>query len=234
MSDGSVCLAYVHSNEVAHSWHLSVTDLLMYDLGHAQRIIRGGFLAMRCGTGGIVSARNAVAAQFLDRDAEWLFWIDTDMGFTADTVDRLLASADPQERPVGGGLCFAQHEYATDGMGGFRTRARPTLYQWATDADEHAGFAAWEDYPRDDLARVAATGSACILIHRDVLIKVGEQYGPAWYTRMTVPSTGQLLSEDLAFCAKAAACGFPIHVDTRVKTSHLKPIWLAEDDYDGR
>lgn len=48
---------------------------------------------------------------------------------------------------------------------------------------------------------------------------------------MQNPDTGQLLSEDLSFCAKAVACGFPVHVDTRVNTSHLKPIWLSEDDY---
>lgn len=230
MSDGTVCLAYVHPNEVAHSWHLSMMDLLMYDAAHAQRIVRGGFLAMRCGTGGLITARNDVAASFLQRDAEWLFWIDTDMGFAADTVDRLIAAADRAERPIVGGLCFAQHEYATDGLGGFRTRPRPTLYRWAKTG-EQAGFAAWEDYPRDELVEVAATGSACLLIHRDVLVKVAEQYGPAWYARMQNPDTGQLLSEDLSFCAKAVACGFPIHVDTRVKTSHLKPIWLSEADY---
>lgn len=62
--------------------------------------------------------------------------------------------------------------------------------------------------------QVAATGSACILIHGDVLTKVAEAYGPAWYARMRNPDTGQLLSEDLSFCAKAVACGFPVHVDT--------------------
>lgn len=231
MIDGSVCLAYVHSNEVAHSWHLSVMDLLAYDIGHEQRVMRGGFLAMRCGTGGIVSARNETAAMFLKGDAEWLLWVDTDMGFAPDTADRLLASADPVERPIVGGLCFAQQEYAPDGMGGFRTRPSPTLYQWAQTGDERQGFTAWLDYPRDELTQVAATGSACILIHRDVFTKVADQYGPAWYARMTNPTTSQLLSEDLSFCAKAVACGYPIHVDTRVKTSHLKPVWLGERDY---
>jgi hypothetical protein len=231
VSNGTVCLAYVHPNEVAHSWHLSVMDLLMHDIGHDQRIVRGGFLAMRFGSGGIVAARNEVAAKFLERDAEWLFWVDTDMGFAADTVDRLLDAADPTERPIVGGLCFAQHEYTTDGMGGFRTRPRPTLYRWAKTSEGQQGFSAWEDYPRGELTQVAGTGSACILIHRDVLAKVADQYGPAWYSRMQLPDTGQLLSEDLSFCAKAVACGFPIHVDTRVKTSHLKPIWLSENDY---
>lgn len=227
---GTVCLAYVHANEVAHSWHLSTMDLLMYDAAHAQRIVRGGFLAMRCGTGGLIAARNEVAATFLKRDAEWLWWVDTDMGFTADTVDRLVAAADPVDRPIVGGLCFAQHEYATDGLGGFRTRPRPTLYRWA-NLDGQSGLAVWEDYPRDELVEVSATGSACILIHRTVLEKIASTYGPVWYSRVQNPDTGQLLAEDLSFCMRALELGFRVHVDTRVKTSHLKPIWLAEDDY---
>lgn len=234
MTDGSVCLAYVHSNEVAHSWHRSVIDLLGYDLSHKQRVLRGGFSATHCGTGGLVAARNDTAARFLGGDAEWLFWVDTDMGFAPDTVDRLLSSADPTDRPVVGALCFSQHGLTPDGMGGFRFRASPTLYRWARTPDGQEGFSAWLDYPHDELVPVAGTGSACLIVHRDVLAKMAEVHGPNWYSRMTNPTTGQLVSEDLSFCARAAGCGFPIHVDTRVKTSHLKPVWLSEDDYDGR
>ncbi|MGW5259685.1 hypothetical protein ACWEQG_01840 [Microbispora sp. NPDC004025] len=230
---GSACLAYVHAEEVAHSWHLSVVGMLGYDMAHQQRLLRGGFLAMRCGTGGIVEARNQTVRRFLDGDAEWLFWLDTDMGVGEDVLDRLIASADPVERPIIGALCFAQQEYAPDGMGGYRTRACPTLYRWLEAGDGRQGFTAWRDYPRDELVEVAATGSACLVIHRSVLVVVGERYGPNWYGRMTNPSTGQLLSEDLSFCARAVQCGYPIHVDTRVKTSHLKPVWLAEEDFRG-
>jgi len=78
---------------------------------------------------------------------------------------------------------------------------------------------------------VAATGSACIVIHRDLLAVMAERYGPTWYSRMANPTTGQLLSEDLSFCARAVQCGYPVYVDTRVKTSHLKRLWLSEADY---
>lgn len=231
-TDGSVCMAYVHSDEVAHSWHRSVVDLLGYDLAHSQRVLRGGFSATHCGTGGLVAARNDTTARFLDGEAEWLFWVDTDMGFAPDTVDRLIAAAHPTDRPVVGGLCFSQHALTPDGMGGFRFRPSPTLYRWATTEDGREGFSAWLDYPRDQVVQVAGTGSACILIHRDVLTKVAAEHGPHWYSRMTNPTTGQLVSEDLSFCARVAGCGFPIHVDTAVKTTHLKPIWLSETDYD--
>lgn len=227
----AVTVAYVHPNEVAHSWHTSYVNLLGHDLTAHQRILRGGFLAVRCGTGGLIDARNEAVRQFLTGDTDWLWWIDTDMGFAPDTVDRLMDAADPTDRPVVGALCFSQRELQPDGLGGYRCTPCPTLFRWAQVGDGREGFTAWMDYPQDQVVPVAGTGSACILIHRGVLEKVAATYPDNWYGRMTNPSTGQVLSEDLSFCARVAACGFPIHVDTGVKTSHLKAIWLAEGDY---
>lgn len=224
-------LAYVHDVEVAHSWHLSVVNLLGHDISSRQRIIAGGFIAMRYGSGGIIDARNKVAAQFLDGDAEWLFWVDTDMGFEPDTLDRLLASAHPVQRPIVGALCFAQRETAPDGYGGYHVRAVPTVYQWAELEDGRHGFTPWWDYPRDQVVPVAGTGSACIVIHRSVLEQIETASGPVWYDRMTNPTTGQRISEDLSLCARAAALGIGTCVDTSVKTTHLKPVWLGEDAY---
>jgi len=228
---GSVKLAWVHSEEVAHSWHLSVMDLIGWDLAEHQRILSGGYLAVRYGSGGLVAARNKAVATFLDSTAEWLMWVDTDMGFAPDAVDQLVAAADPAERPIVGGLCFAQSELLPDGMGGYVTRPTPTLYQWAENATGCSGFTPWLDYPREQLVRVAATGSAMILIHRSVLEALRDEVGPTWYSRL--PSQdGQLLSEDLPFCARAGAAGIPIHVHTGVKTTHLKPVWLSETHHD--
>lgn len=192
----------------------------------------GPYVAMKCGTDGLPAARNQVAAQFLASDAQWLWWIDTDMGFAPDTVDRLLAEADPIDRPMVGALCFANREFAADGLGGYRCVPVPTLYGWHERDDGRSGFLPILDYPRGETVRVDGTGSACIVIHRSVMAGVAEKYGPAWYVRMTNPTTGQLIGEDLSFCARAAACGFPIHVATGVPTSHLKPIWMQEADYD--
>ena len=165
----AVTVAYVHDIEVAYSWHASFMELFNHDLRHKQRVIRGGYMGTRYGTGGIVEARNKVARRFLASDrADWLFWIDTDMGFAPDTIDRLLASAHPTERPVVGGLCFANREVETDGMGGYRTMAVPTIYYYS-ETDGKSGFNPVADFPDDSLIRVSGTGSACLLIHRSAL-----------------------------------------------------------------
>ena len=232
----AVTLAYVHSNEVAHSWHQSVMAMVAHDMAHDARLLRGGWISIRCGTDGLPASRNEAVRQFLSTDeAEWLFWVDTDMGFAPDTVDRLVASADPVERPIMGALCFAQREMHPDGTGGYRCRAAPTIYDWRTVGDK-SGFVARQVYQPNAVMKCSGTGSAAIVIHRSVFESIQEEYGPTWYDRAPDGPADEngvrrMMGEDLSFCMRAGVRGFPVHVDTSVKTSHLKPVWLAEDDY---
>jgi cephalosporin hydroxylase len=233
----SVVLAYVVSNQVAYSWHRSMMGLVAFDAGLHGRLQKpGGYLAIKYGTGGLIEARNQAVHEFLeDYTADWLFWLDTDMGFQPNALELLLEAADPTERPIVGGLCFAQREDEPDGMGGWRTQPTPTIYDWITVGDQ-SGYAVRWDYPIDTVTQVHATGSACVLIHRSVLEKIRDAFTdgtirPAWYDRLPNPTTQQLFSEDLSFCARAGALGFPVFVDTRVKTSHYKHQWVAEEDY---
>jgi hypothetical protein len=227
----AVVLAYVNGNEVSYSWHHSMIELIGWDLAHKGRVLQGGYVAMRYGTDGLVEARNKAVRQFLDeRLADWLFWIDTDMGFPSDVIDRLLEVADPKSAPIVGGLCFTQRETGPDGLGGWHTRATPTIFDWL-HIDEQQGFAVRWDYPMDSVVRCAGTGSACVLIHRSVFERMEKRFGPKWYDRIPNQSMGQLTSEDLSFCMRAGALNIPVHVHTGVKISHHKPVWLSENEY---
>lgn len=228
---GAAVLAYVHTERVSYSWHHSVVELIAYDFANACRVARGGFIGMHCGTDGLVDARNETIKTFLDeRQAEWLFWTDTDMGFRPDTLERLLTAADPEHRPIVGALAFSQRQTDLDGMGGWRTSATPTVFDWQ-EHDGKTGFAVRFDYARNTVTQVAGTGSACILIHRSALEAMGEKFGPVWYNRIPNQSMGKMTSEDLSFCMRAGALGIPVHVHTGVQATHHKPVWLQEDDY---
>lgn len=231
-ASGAVTVAYVHSNDVAYSWHHSMVEMIGHDFAHEGRIVRGGYIAMRCGAAGLVEARNQAITEFLaERDADWLLWLDTDMGFPADLCELLIGAADPVERPIVGALCFTQRETEPDGMGGWRCRAVPTIFDWARLTTGEGFLVRW-DYPRDTVVRCAGTGSAAVLIHRSVFSKIAAKYGPCWYDMAPNPTTGQLIGEDLSFCARAGAAGVPVHVHTGVITSHMKRVWLSENDYD--
>jgi hypothetical protein len=232
---GAVTVAYVHSDEVAHSWHRSILDLVGYDASHDGRIMAGGYLAIRCGTDGLPSSRNEAVIRFLDLDADWLFWIDTDMGFAPDIVDQLYEAADAEERPIVGALCFSQREMNPDGMSGYLCRAAATILDWVKAGDRQ-GFVARRVYDPDTLIRCDGTGSAAVLIHRTVFERIRDQYGPAWYNRAPEPQPDErgvqrMMGEDLSFCMRAGTLKIPVHVHTGVKTTHLKRVWLSEADY---
>jgi GT2 family glycosyltransferase len=230
----AVTVAYVHEKMVTSSFHHCMISMIGWDLAHEGRIIRGGYKAWTCGTDGLTDSRNKLVAAWLrEGQSDWLFWIDTDMGFAPDTVDRLFEAADPELRPVVGGLCFTQREEESDGMGGWRCRATPTVFDWTVLDDGQMGFSVRWDYPPDQVTRCGGTGSACVLIHRSVFERIDAKFG-AWYDRVPNPSMGQVLSEDLSLCLRAGALDIPVHVHTGVKTTHQKTLWLAEDDYFGQ
>lgn len=227
----AVTVAYVHSNDVAYSWHKSMTEMIGWDISNHGRIMAGGFIAMRCGTNGLVQARNMAVQNFLeDKRADWLWWVDTDMGFAPDTIDRLLEAADPIDRPIVGALCFSMREYENDGLGGWRTAPTPTVFDWA-NIDGQMGFAIRYDYKPNVLTQAAGTGSACVLIHRSVFEKVADQFGPTWYDRVPNTSAGQLVGEDLSFCMRVNAAQIPLFIHTGVRTTHMKTAWIGDEDY---
>jgi hypothetical protein len=230
VADG-VLVAYLHPNTVSHSFSDSLMRLVAWDVGHSQRVVStGGPLMFRCGPGGLVEARNDVVRHFLDETPfDWLWVVDSDMGFAPDTVDRLLEAADPEARPVVGGLCFALQETTPDGMQGWVTSPVPTLYDWAKKPDGEFGFASRREYRVNALTQVAGTGSACLLMHRSALVRVRERDG-TWYDRVSY-SSGLKVSEDLSFCYRLNAVGVPVFVHTGVRTTHHKQVWVGESTY---
>lgn len=233
MPDVSVTAAYVHDLMVSKSWHDSMMASFMRDLSSAGMLARGGYLGVRYGTGGIVEARNKVAATFLDtRHSDWLWWTDTDMGWGDDALEILVESADPKERPIVGGLCFMRKEIGLDGMGGMRAIPAPTVFHWHVNPNGVGGYKSDFTYPKDTLIRCDATGSAFILIHRSVLARMRDEYGDTWYSPVRNPTDGSIMSEDLSFCARAVMLDIPVHINTAAKTSHLKEEHLDERVFD--
>lgn len=231
MADGQVLIAYVHDGEYASmSWHESMME---FAFNFAQSDHFGAKLPIRYGTGGLVQARNkAVDILLAQDDCDWLFWIDTDMGFQADIVDRLMEAADPVERPVVGALCFINHEVIDDGMHGKVTVPKPTIFQWAKNPDGKTGFVPNMGYERDTLVRCDATGSAALVIHRSVFERIREHNGGNYYGHIASPGTDEVFSEDMSFCIRCVEVDAPIHVHTGVKTTHCKLRWLGETEFD--
>lgn len=207
-----------------------------WDATHHQHI--AGFAKETCGTDGLVGARNQVVRHFLSTELEWLWWVDTDMGFQPDTVDRLLEAADPGQRPIVGALTFANRGTGTDGFNGQTTSPTPVIYDAARspNPDDPPAFMPRADYARDAVVQCSATGSAAVLIHRSVFEKVADRFGPCWYDKIrmtedTLTDGGRVFAEDLSLCIRAYEVGCPTHVHTGVKTTHHKELYVGEPEY---
>lgn len=223
MPKGKVSVGFLHPGKVSTCFMYSMRELSFYDAMMYQRFQHPqGEMGKLCGSGGIPDGRNEIAKAMLDQsEAEWLFMVDSDMDFQPDIVERLIDAAHAIERPVVGALAFAHKTNGPASGYGLRYRCIPTLYDWYED-DNDAGFISRENYERDTLTQVAATGSACILIHRLALEAVREKYGDVWYDPIRHPKRPTPFSEDLSFCIRVAACGIQPYVHTGIKTGHDK------------
>jgi hypothetical protein len=225
---GSVAVGFLDPGEWSASFGQSLIDLYLTDaIGSRRMVPNGRQLRNYCGTGGLVAGRNEIAKKFLDdTECEWLFMVDSDMGFAPDTVDRLIDAADRYERPAVGALCFALRRAGHGDGHSDRHVIVPTLYDYVETDDDH-GWQSIVDYPVDQLVQVAGTGAACLLLHRRALGKVRMEYGDRWFNPLSVGD--KTFSEDLSFCMRLAAVKVPLHVHTGVRTSHYKGgVYLTE------
>lgn len=217
------------------SYNRSLLPLLDLDLGYEKRIWRGGYIFQQVSSTGVVEGRNGAAKAFLEGRAEWLWFVDSDMGFDSDALEHLIAAADPVDRPIMGGLCFGLGALTSNADHGQSVVKNPfpTIYDLVSNPDDPAdvAFRSRWNYLPNTVQRCAATGTGCLLIHRSVLEVMQEKFGPEWFSRLRPPGGSKLFGEDTSFCWRAAMLDIPVHVNSRVKTSHLKPIYVTESLY---
>lgn len=166
----------------------------------------------------IAAGRNHLVEAFLATPGEWLLMVDDDMVFPDDVVERFLKVAHPRKAPIVGGLAF--------GVG--RDGIFPTLFRLSEEAQSPVRMDAW---PLDEVVEVDATGAACLFVHRSVFEALAEEYSKPWQWFQETTLHGNSVGEDMTFCLRARAAGFPIKVDTSIKFGHVKPRVIDEDEY---
>jgi glycosyltransferase involved in cell wall biosynthesis len=229
---GSVRFATICDDEhgFTRSFLLSFLPMLAVDLGGERRIWRGGYSIQGATSSGVVEGRNEVVREFLSSKAEWLFFIDADMGFEPDTLERLMDVADPVERPIVGGLCFGFGPIA-DHLGAGNSlikRPFPTIFD-LRETEDDVGFQPRWGYMPGVVQRCTATGAALLLIHRSVLTAMRDKWGEVWFDRMRHPKAKKLWGEDTSFSMRAGLLGVPVFVHAGVQTSHSKVIMVTQD-----
>jgi hypothetical protein len=242
-----VCIGVPHLNEAGWNFTESVLRMVAYDkqhgdhLMHNSGLMNSGALAAVWGRSMELShARNTATAAFLASDADWLLWIDTDIGFEPNALEELLKVADPDTAPIVGGLAFIEGDFSHDFRGGLRSSLAPTLYDWSWVEPKNGMPGSYKMVARTswngEPTRVAATGCGFLLTHRSAYEKIakwardGGAPAEIWFERIPGPD-GEKCGEDISFCLRAHQVGLPVMVHTGVTTTHQKTAWYGTDDY---
>lgn len=153
------------------------------------------------------NARNRIAQIAIDRGAEYVLMVDSDMVIPSDALTNMLSD----NCDVVLGYCPRREDSYT---------GQTCIYKqgWFSYVDE-SRFTVKElrNLKRAGWNTVAVHGGgmACALIKTDVFKRLSYP----WFKWVDYPS-GEVLSEDLYFCSRCGEESIPVHVDTRVGCGH--------------
>lgn len=199
MKDPVIFLGFIHPGKV----HTRFMESIFACLGEFRFIVKGA-------EGGplISRARNMVLESFLETDADYLLFADTDVVFTPEDV-RLLLKA---RKPIVGALYYGI-------LGGNPNSTFPVALT------EQNGVLQSLDKVPGTLSRVDAVGMGLTLITREVVEKLDP------HSALNQPFAekvynGRHHGEDAVFCLEAKKAGYDTWLEPRARVGHIKEIVL--------
>lgn len=149
-------------------------------------------------------AREKIAQYAIDREYDYVLFLDSDMTPPADALTRLL-----------------EHDKGIV-CGAYYTRKAPHMPCFFKKVDAEA-CECMTEYPRG-LVEVEAAGTGFMLIKTDVFKAIYETGGSCFF-----PIMG--LGEDIAFCLRARERGYSIFVDTTLQIGHIGTAVYGEEAF---
>jgi glycosyltransferase involved in cell wall biosynthesis len=212
MSNDQVMAYYLSPGQVEHEFCQALLEMSIYDLMTSRHL--AGVFGVRSGAL-LASARNMVVQQFLEADvADWLLFIDSDMVFERDSLERLFAHADPETCPIIGGLCFGLD---------YDEGPFPVVYKLVETPDGPMTHRPNKLDQDTGLMPVDGTGTAFLMIHKSVLTAMRDRGFSEAYPWFQETALGRYpVGEDITFCLRARTMGYPIVIDLDLRIGHKK------------
>lgn len=150
----------------------------------------------------IYTARNALATEAIKMEADYVFWLDSDMVFTPDTLVRMFKTLKEKDLDILTGLYFRRVAPYS-----------PVLFDKMDIQEEKADYSEFDAIP-EELFEVGACGFGCVLMKTDVFFDVQSKFG-----NMFAPIGNN--GEDVAFCWRARECGYKVFCDPNIVCGHV-------------
>lgn len=167
----------------------------------------------------VYDARNLLAAEAIDTGAERVLWLDSDMQFSPDLMERLAHDMDLEGLDYVSGIFFRRRLPVVPVI------AKRIEVEKGENGKLSAQTETYLDYPQDSLFEVAATGFGAVMCSTKMLKDVFDVYD-----RPFDPIPG-ILGEDYAFCYRARSLGYRLWCDSRVKVDHVGLLAYGENAY---
>lgn len=158
-------------------------------------------LAMKAGSL-IYTARNDLATLAIQSEADYVFWLDSDMVFQPDTLVRMMETLQKNDLDILTGLYFRRVPPYS-----------PVLFDKLEIDGAICKWSEFETIP-DGLFEVGGCGFGCVLMKTDPFLDVQVRHG-----NMFAPIANN--GEDIAFCWRARDCGFKIFCDPSIICGHV-------------
>lgn len=165
----------------------------------------------------IYDARNTMAKKAITEDYDRVLWLDSDMSFEPDLMERLAARLD-EGREMVSGIYFTR-----------KAPVRPVLYEecgfFRDDEGNVKPVAIWyDDYPQNDIFKVQGVGFGGVMMTSDLIKRVADKFGMPF-----APMLG--FGEDLSFCGRVQEVGGEMWVDSSIKMGHVGLGTITESAY---
>lgn len=151
----------------------------------------------------VYEARNRLARQAIKSEADYVLWLDSDMVFSPDFLQRMMTVSKENDIDFLTAVCFRRKPPYT-----------PTLFDRLEKTDAGASYTALMSVP-DGRFTVGACGFAGVLMTTDVLMSVAASNSG----RMFDPIKG--MGEDVSFCWRARQCGYDIWCNSSLEMGHV-------------
>ena len=158
-----------------------------------------------------------MAQKAIEGGYDRLMFLDSDMQFSSDLLERLSADLDGGLDYVSA-LCFMR-----------MLPTKPCIYKNVTYGKNDYGLYHTcdpiLDYPKNQIFEVEASGFGAVMMNVSLIEKVTKNYGMPFSPMMG-------FGEDISFCWKAKQLGAKLYCDSRIKVGHLGTYCYGEEDYD--
>lgn len=150
----------------------------------------------------IYTSRNNLAMAAIEGEFDWILWLDSDMVFAQDTLQKMMQIATENDYDFLTGMYHRRVPPFT-----------PVMFETLEKAEKGVTWTEFEDVPKERF-EVAGCGFGLCLTKVDMIFDMQSKY-----ETLFTPFFG--VGEDLAFCWRARQMGYKIWCEPSIEAGHV-------------